>query len=100
VPPQGREAAATSPAVKEGGGPLGAAAPCPSSSLDKLDTVEDLSSLEMTAKGEKNKVSGQYVVLEASPEPSDQNPRIQGLLETSRIFMVTPKNTPLVGKGL
>jgi hypothetical protein len=49
--------------------------------LDELDTVEEPSSLEMAAKGEanvplKNRVSGQYIVLEASSGPSDLNPWI------------------------
>jgi hypothetical protein len=38
----------------------------------------------------KGRVSGQYIVLEASPGPSDLIPWIQGLLGTSRSFMVTP----------
>jgi hypothetical protein len=65
----------------------------------------------MAAKGEansqlwvvppENRVSGQYIVLEASPlskkivleaspGPSDLNPWIHGLLGPSRTFMVTP----------
>jgi hypothetical protein len=74
---------ARSPATAtKGGGPWGAVAPWPSSSLDQLGTVEDPSPLEMAAKGEensqlwvvppKNRVSDQYIVLEASPGPSDQ----------------------------
>jgi hypothetical protein len=53
----------------------------------------------MVAKGEansyllvvppENRVSGQYIVLEASSGPSDLNPWIQGLLGTSRTFMVS-----------
>jgi hypothetical protein len=39
----------------------------------------------------KNRIFGQYIVLEASPGPSDQNPWIQELLGTSRTFMLTPK---------
>jgi hypothetical protein len=81
-------------------GPRGAAPLCPPSSLDQLGTIEEPSPLEMTSKGEaksqlwvvplKNSISGQYIVLEALSGPSDQNPWIQGLLGTSRIFMVTP----------
>jgi hypothetical protein len=40
----------------------------------------------------KNRVSGQYIVLEASPGPSDQNLCLQRLFGTSRAFIVTPKN--------
>jgi hypothetical protein len=39
----------------------------------------------------KSRVSGQYIVLEISLGPSDQNPWIQGILGTSRTFMVTPR---------
>jgi hypothetical protein len=38
----------------------------------------------------ENRVFGQYIVLKASPEPSDLNPWIQRLLGTSRTLMVTP----------
>jgi hypothetical protein len=69
--------------------------------LELLGTVEELSHLEMAATGEansqlwvvslKNRVFGQYIMLEASPESSDQNLWIQGILGTFRTFMVTPK---------
>jgi hypothetical protein len=69
--------------------------------LELLGTVEELSHLEMAATGEansqlwvvslKNRVFGQYIILEASPESSDQNLWIQGILGTFRTFMVTPK---------
>jgi hypothetical protein len=54
----------------------------------------------MAAKGEsnwklwvvppENRVSGQYIVLKVSPEPSDLNPWIQGLLGTSKNFLAFP----------
>jgi hypothetical protein len=85
----------------EAAGPRGAPPPCPCSSLYLLGTIEDPFPLDMAAKGEensqlwvvplKNRVSGQYIVLEASPGSSDQNPWIQGLLGTSRTFMVTSR---------
>jgi hypothetical protein len=72
----------------------------PSFFLGLLGDVEEPCPLDMAAKGEansqlwvvppENRVSGQYIVLEASPGPSDLIPWIQGLLGTSRSFMVTP----------
>jgi hypothetical protein len=41
----------------------------------------------------ENRDPRQYIVLEASPGPSDQNPWVQGLLGTSRTFMVTPRKS-------
>jgi hypothetical protein len=68
----------------------------------KSAPIKELSLLEMIAKRvenlqlwvvpPENRVFGQYIVLEASPGPSDLKPWIQGLLGTSRTFMVTPRN--------
>jgi hypothetical protein len=68
--------------------------------LDLLGTVEETSPYEVVAKGDaisqlwmmppENRVSGQYIVLEASPGPSDLTLWIQGLLGMSITFIMTP----------
>jgi hypothetical protein len=92
------------PAVVQGtpvvASPGEAPPPYPPSYLSLLGTVEEPFSLDMTAHGKENsqlwvvplvnRIFCQYIVLEASSGSLDLIPWNQGLLDTSRIFMVTP----------
>jgi hypothetical protein len=100
--PGGGEVACGDPGAPLAAGPRGRWPLRPSSSLDFVlvwrGSAPSLAAVkEEKIRGygwclQKNRVSGQYIVLEASPGPLDLIPWIQWLLGTSRTFMVTPRN--------
>jgi hypothetical protein len=81
MPPQGGEAAATAPAAKEAAAATEGGSPLTFFFLGSTWSYRGALPLEMAAKKEansqlwvvppKNRVSDQYIVLEASPGPLD-----------------------------